>query len=54
MVEYPCPNCGEIFNKKSNFNYHINRKRPCVKTAPELPQTPPELPQSFYKIFLYV
>lgn len=43
MVNCPCPNCNEIFNKKSNFNYHINRKRPCVKKitpiAPEITNT---------------
>ena len=31
MVEHPCPNCGEIFNKKSTFINHLNRKKPCVK-----------------------
>jgi hypothetical protein len=57
MVNHSCPNCGIIFSKKSTFDYHINRKRPCVKvnnifvkelpqTPPELPQTPPELPQT--------
>ena len=41
MVNHPCPKCGEIFNKKSTFINHSNRKNPCVKIAPEiLPDTP--------------
>jgi hypothetical protein len=31
MVNHPCLKCGEIFTKKSTFNYHINRKTSCVK-----------------------
>ena len=31
MVEHPCPNCGEIFNKKSTYINHLNRKKPCTK-----------------------
>jgi hypothetical protein len=42
MVEYHCPNCCEIFNKKSNYNYHINRKRPCIKVAPKAPEITPK------------
>lgn len=45
MVNHPCPNCGEIFNKKSSFDYHINRKRPCKKINSDLPQITPNLPQ---------
>jgi hypothetical protein len=63
MVNRSCPNCGEIFSKKSTYDYHINRKRPCVKknnliiselpqTPPELLQTPPELPQNISNIEL--
>ena len=29
MVEYKCNRCQKIFNKKSNYKYHINRKNPC-------------------------
>jgi hypothetical protein len=53
MVEYHCPNCGEIFNKKSNYNYHINRKRPCVKITPIAPEITPNVleivPNTFEK-----
>jgi len=31
MVEHTCLNCGEVFNKKSTYNNHINRKNPCKK-----------------------
>ena len=30
MVLYKCNRCGKEFNRKSNYNYHINRKRPCA------------------------
>jgi DNA-directed RNA polymerase subunit RPC12/RpoP len=29
MVEYKCKNCDKIFNKKSNYKSHINRKNKC-------------------------
>ena len=29
MIEYKCSKCGKIFSQKSNYDYHINRKRPC-------------------------
>ena len=29
MVSYPCPKCYVIFNKKSNFDRHINKKYDC-------------------------
>lgn len=28
---YKCENCGKEFPQKSNYIYHLNRKRPCVK-----------------------
>lgn len=31
MVEYKCDRCHKTFNKKSNYNYHINRKFKCNK-----------------------
>jgi hypothetical protein len=31
MVEFKCAKCKKIFNKKSTYTYHINRKIPCVK-----------------------
>lgn len=29
MVEYTCNTCDKKFPKKSNYEYHINRKNPC-------------------------
>jgi len=29
MIEYKCTRCGKLFNKKSNYDCHINRKYPC-------------------------
>jgi len=29
MIEYKCNRCNKIFNKKSNYQSHINRKYPC-------------------------
>lgn len=29
MVQYKCDKCNKLFDKKSNFLYHINRKIPC-------------------------
>ena len=43
MVNHPCPNCGEVFNKKSTYDYHINRKRPCKKITPEIKTIAPEI-----------
>jgi hypothetical protein len=31
MVEYICLNCDKKFDKKSNYDYHINRKNKCIK-----------------------
>jgi len=31
MVLYKCNRCNKEFNRKSNYNYHINRKKPCKK-----------------------
>lgn len=31
MVEYKCQQCQKTFNKKSNYNNHLNRKIPCEK-----------------------
>ena len=36
MVNHICPNCGEIFTKKSSYNYHINRKKPCKKITHDI------------------
>ena len=34
MVEHICEKCGGVFNKKSTYNYHINRKYPCFVASP--------------------
>ena len=31
MVEYKCENCGKIWNHKSTYTNHLNRKTPCKK-----------------------
>ena len=31
-MKYTCLKCNKIFNKKSNYQKHLDRKRPCVKT----------------------
>lgn len=30
MVNYICPRCHIDLKRKGNFNFHINRKFPCV------------------------
>ncbi len=45
MVNHICSNCGEIFNKKSTFNYHVNRKISCIKIAPIAPEIAPIAPE---------
>ena len=29
MVKYTCPKCDKIFDKKSNYYTHMNKKKPC-------------------------
>ena len=29
MVSYKCHRCNKVFNRKSNYEYHVNRKNPC-------------------------
>ena len=38
MVLYKCDICDKEFNKKSNYNSHKNRKRPCKKYNPLIPK----------------
>jgi hypothetical protein len=33
MVCYVCSKCNAVFNKKSNYNYHINRIYDCSKKS---------------------
>jgi hypothetical protein len=58
MVNRYCSNCGELFTKKSTYDYHINRKIPCVKIAPKVaPIAPkiapiaPEISKNIQKVF---
>ncbi len=30
MPEYKCLKCGSDFKKKWSYEYHINRKNPCI------------------------
>lgn len=30
MVEYKCNKCNKTFDRKSNYETHINRKKPCI------------------------
>lgn len=31
MVKYECPKCFKYFDRKSSYNYHMNKKYPCIK-----------------------
>ncbi len=33
MVTYICPSCNKIFDQKSHYTRHINRKTPCTELA---------------------
>ncbi len=38
MVQYKCNICNKIFDRKSNYNNHTNRKNKCIlKVSPEYP-----------------
>lgn len=36
MVQHICENCGKVFKKRWNYNYHINRKFPCKKKKSQI------------------
>ena len=36
MVEYKCNRCSKLFNKKYDYNYHINRKFKCAENLQKL------------------
>ncbi len=41
MVIYTCPACTKTFNRKSNYEYHINnKKKPCIQISPTSPTSP--------------
>lgn len=33
MVKYTCERCTQVFSKKYNYEYHINRKYPCTEVV---------------------
>ena len=35
ILEYKCHLCEKIFNKKSSFDNHLKRKKPCKKIKPD-------------------
>jgi len=43
MVKYTCERCNKEFHRKSVYNYHINRKNPCIDVN-DTRQKPPILP----------
>ena len=55
MVKHTCEICNKIFEKKSHFIQHLNKKKPCgpliskknlvpPKIPPNSPQIPPKNP----------
>ena len=40
MVEYKCNRCHKIFNRKSNYQYHIDRKNKCPVIENNIPKYP--------------
>ncbi len=46
MVNYTCPTCNKQFNRKSNYDYHMeNKKKPCQPKNPERTQENPSEPK---------
>ncbi len=46
-----CNNCGKKFTRKSNYDYHVNkRKRPCVGAGIIL-KSPPQIAENCLKLF---
>jgi uncharacterized C2H2 Zn-finger protein len=42
MPNYKCDRCLKEFEKKSQYDYHINRKFPCIITKPDITKIPPD------------
>jgi len=45
MVNFKCLKCNKEFDKKFNYESHLNKKKPCG-----IIKEPPIIPQSYYKI----
>ncbi len=52
MPIFECKNCGKVFNHKSHYDYHVNkRKRPCNKiSAQSTPQKAQNNTQNFENV----
>ena len=50
MKEYPCDLCKKIFDRKSNYISHINRKNPCVEKTNNITPNFTEILPNFTKI----
>jgi uncharacterized C2H2 Zn-finger protein len=42
MPNYKCDRCLKEFEKKSQYDYHINRKFPCKKIPPKTADISPK------------
>jgi hypothetical protein len=51
MVTHTCNNCNKTFEKKSNYNAHINRKNPCINKSLKIFQNIPKSRIDESKIF---
>jgi hypothetical protein len=48
MTFYTCITCGKCFNRKSNYNYHVqNKKKPCLIKTPEIEEKITEIQENF-------
>ena len=46
LIVYICQECNKNFgNRKDNYETHTNRKKPCVKIAPDTPVITPDTPK---------
>ena len=43
MVSHTCEECGKSFNRKSNYDYHINKKKTCKSNEITTKNVIPEL-----------
>jgi DNA-directed RNA polymerase subunit RPC12/RpoP len=50
MVKYICDKCGREFDRKSTYDFHINRKFSCIKESNEIVFTYTELKEEYNKL----